>query len=95
VRVRGQRQGILVGRSLGKFKAQLPSPPFLRIHRSLIVNMDKLREIATIDRDTMHLRLEGCAEVFVVGRATAARIRKLYPGLLRRSGEAAAARDRP
>lgn len=86
-------KAILVGRSLGKFEVQLPSPPFLRVHRSLIVNMDRMREIETIDRDTMHLRLDGCAEAFVVGRATAARIRKLYPELPRRSGDAA--RNRP
>jgi hypothetical protein len=52
-----------------------------------------LREIEMIDRNTMHLRLDGCAEPFVVGRATAARIRKLYPGLPRRTGGADAARD--
>lgn len=87
-------QTILVGRSLGKFETQLPSPPFLRVHRSLIVNMDKIREIEMVDRNTMHLGLEGCAEAFTVGRATAARIRKLYPGLPRRGGVAGAARDR-
>lgn len=86
-------QAILVGRSLGKFAMELPSPPFLRIHRSLIVNTDRLREIEMIDRNTMHRRLDGCAEPFVVGRATAARIRKLYPGLPRRTGGADAARD--
>lgn len=83
-------QTILAGRSLGKFETQLPSPPFLRVHRSLIVNMDKIREIEMIDRNTMHLALEGCAETFVVGRATAARIRKLYPELPRRHDAGAA-----
>jgi two-component system LytT family response regulator len=80
---------ILVNQSLGKCEAQVPAPPFLRIHRSLIVNMDRLREIETIDRDTVRLRLDGCAEVFVVGRTTAARIRKLYPGLPRQRPAAA------
>jgi two-component system, LytTR family, response regulator len=71
---------ILVGQSLGRFEAQVPTPPFLRINRSLIVNTHRIREIETVDRDTMHISLDGCAEAFVVGRATAARIRKLYPG---------------
>jgi two-component system, LytTR family, response regulator len=31
--------------SLGVFEAQLPSPPFLRIHRSTIVNLDRVREM--------------------------------------------------
>ena len=85
---------ILVNQSLGKFEAQAPAPPFLRIHRSLIVNMDRIREIETIDRDTTHLRLEGCAEPFAVGRASAARIRKLYPGLPRRGPTSPADRGR-
>lgn len=71
-------QTILVGRSLGKFEAELPMPPFLRVNRSLIVNTDRMREIETIDRNTMHIRIDGCGEPFEVGRATAARIRKLY-----------------
>lgn len=72
---------ILAGQSLGKFEAHVPTPPFLRIHRSLIVNMDRIREIETVNRDTMHISLDGCGEAFVVGRATAARIRRLYPKL--------------
>lgn len=84
---------ILVGQSLGKFEAQVPTPPFLRINRSLIVNSDRIREIETVDRDTMRIRLDDCAEAFVVGRATAARIRKLYPGMARRASSHLAERD--
>lgn len=69
---------VLVGQSLGKFEAELPMPPFLRVNRSLIVNTDRMREIETIDRNTMHIRLDGCGEPFEVGRAAAARIRKQY-----------------
>ncbi len=31
--------------SLSVFEAQLPSPPFMRIHRSTLVNLDRLREM--------------------------------------------------
>lgn len=85
---------ILVGQSLGMFETQLPTPPFLRVHRSLIVNTEKVRELETVDRDTMHIRLDGCAEPIVVGRATAAKIRKLFPGLSRRGAPTSEGRDR-
>ncbi|NVO14549.1 MAG: response regulator transcription factor [Rhodoplanes sp.] len=67
---------LLAGQSLGKFEAQMPQPPFLRISRSLMVNIDRLVEIETIDRDTTRIGLDGCAESFVVGRIVAAKVKK-------------------
>jgi hypothetical protein len=36
-------------------------------------------EIERTDRNTAYVRLDGCAEKFALGRAAAARVRKLLP----------------
>ncbi len=70
---------ILAGQSLGSFEAQLPGPTFLRLDRSLIINTERAMEIERTDRNTAYVRLDGCAEKFALGRAAAARVRKLLP----------------
>lgn len=44
VRTRGKRPTFAVHR-LGDLADTLPSPPFLRIHRSHVVNLDHVREV--------------------------------------------------
>jgi two-component system LytT family response regulator len=75
VHVAGQPE-VMIWRSLAHFESLLPSPPFLRLGRSLIINRDRLRNIETPSRAEARLALEGMAEPLILGRAAAARLRE-------------------
>ena len=75
VHVAGQPE-VMIWRTLAHFESLLPSPPFLRLGRSLIINRDRLRNVETPSRAEARLTLEGMAEPLVVGRAAAARLRE-------------------
>lgn len=75
VHVAGQPE-VMIWRTLAHFESLLPSPPFLRLGRSLIINRDRLRNIETPSRAEARLTLEGMAEPLIVGRAAAARLRE-------------------
>jgi len=75
VHVAGQAE-VMIWRTLAHFESLLPSPPFLRLGRSLIINRDRLRNIGTPSRAEARLTLEGMAEPLVLGRAAAARLRE-------------------
>jgi two-component system LytT family response regulator len=67
---------VLAGQSLGQLEATMPKPPFIRISRSLVINMVRVREIETVDRDTTRLWLTGWTESFLLGRAASAKLKK-------------------
>ncbi|MBY0324699.1 MAG: LytTR family DNA-binding domain-containing protein [Reyranella sp.] len=67
---------LMIWRTLSHFESLLPSPPFLRLGRSLIVNRDRLRTIETPSRETARLMLHGMDEPLTLGRAAAARLRE-------------------
>jgi two-component system LytT family response regulator len=67
---------LMIWRTLGHFENVLPSPPFLRLGRSLIVNRDRLRNIETPSRESARLELHGMDEVLTLGRAATARLRE-------------------
>nr|WP_250152425.1 LytTR family DNA-binding domain-containing protein [Ancylobacter radicis] len=67
---------LMILRSIGQFEEQLPSPPFLRLGRSILVNGDRIRSVDTRSRDDVRLALEGRAEPIVLGRAAAARLKQ-------------------
>ena len=67
---------LMMWRTLAHFEDVLPSPPFLRLGRSLIVNRDRLRRVETPSREIARIMLEGVAEPLTLGRAAAARLRK-------------------
>jgi two-component system, LytTR family, response regulator len=75
-----EQSPMLILRPLADWDVALPSPPFLRAGRSLIVNVSRILEIATDSRDRTRLRLQGIDREFVLGRPAAARVR----GALRR-----------
>jgi two-component system LytT family response regulator len=68
---------VLIWRTLGHFEDLLPSPPFLRLGRSLIINLDRLRRIETPSRASAHITLQGMADSLVLGRTAAARLREV------------------
>lgn len=71
-----RRLPLLASQPLGELMAQIPSPPFIRLDRSLVINVDRIREIETIDRSCTRLCLEGHGEDFLLGRTASARLKK-------------------
>jgi two-component system LytT family response regulator len=67
---------VMIWRTLAHFESLLPSPPFLRLGRSLIINRDRLRNFETPSRDTARLTLEGMTEPLILGRTATARLRE-------------------
>lgn len=77
---------VMIWRTLAHFESLLPSPPFLRLGRSLIINRDRLRNIETQSRSSARVTLQGMAEPLILGRTAAARLRDLRltpPGSVR------------
>jgi two-component system LytT family response regulator len=66
----------MMWRTLGHFESVLPSPPFLRLGRSLIINRDRLQNVETPSREVARVTLQGMAEPLTLGRAAAARLGK-------------------
>ena len=67
---------VMIWRTLAHFESLLPSPPFLRLGRSLIINRDRLRNIETPSRAGGRVTLQGMAEPLILGRTAAARLRE-------------------
>ena len=67
---------VMIWRTLAHFESLLPSPPFLRLGRSLIINRDRLRNIETQSRSSARVTLQGMAEPLILGRTAAARLRE-------------------
>ncbi len=66
----------LVCRLLRHFEAQLPAPPFVRISRSLIVNLDQLERVEWQDAGRCSLSLGGGIGPVTLGRIAARRLRQ-------------------
>jgi len=66
---------VLVSTSIGRYDDALPSPPFLRLDRSLIVNRDHLTKWDRLSKDHGHLRLRGVETLFDLGRTAMERLR--------------------
>ncbi len=67
---------VMIWRTLAHFESLLPSPPFLRLGRSLIINRDRLQNIGAQSRESTRITLQGIAEPLTLGRAAAARLRE-------------------
>lgn len=68
---------ILAGQPLGVLEALVPKPPFVRLDRSLIINMSRLRAIETVDRSQTRVWLHGGAEELLLGRTAAEKLKRL------------------
>jgi two-component system LytT family response regulator len=66
----------LVCRLLRHFEAQLPTPPFVRISRSLIVNLDQLERVEWREAGRCSLSLGGDIMPVTIGRIAARRLRQ-------------------
>ncbi len=65
----------LISRSIGEWLLQLPTPPFLRLDRSLIINLDRVASFATQDRDETSLQMQDVAQPLQLGRTASAKLR--------------------
>jgi two-component system LytT family response regulator len=74
------RPEVMIWRTLTHFDALLPSPPFFRLSRSLIVNRDRLRQVDSQARDGAVITLEGIPAPLAVGRTANQRLREILSG---------------
>lgn len=68
---------MLASLPLGRFDTQLPTPPFLRINRSLIVNALQIERIVPLDRNTTSIHLRGFHTPLQVGRSARGALRRM------------------
>lgn len=67
---------LLICRTLSSCESTLPDPPFVRLSRSLMINLERLSGVEQISRDEARLSLRGLASQFVVGRRALTRLKK-------------------
>ncbi len=66
-------------RSIGTWAQQLVAPGFLRVDRSLIINLARVRGIDVHSRDLASLRMEGMERPLSIGRTALMRLRAALP----------------
>ena len=72
-----QQPPILACRRLGEFDELLPSPPFIRLDRSLIINLDRVSKVERLSRNEAHLWMRGLAEPVEIGRTAIASLQEI------------------
>lgn len=72
-----QQPPILACRRLGEFDELLPSPPFMRLDRSLIVNLERLSKVERESRNGARIWLRGLPEPVEIGRTALARLQEI------------------
>lgn len=70
-------QAYLAGGLLGKFEADLPSPPFCRLSRSLIVNLEHIHTVEWQAGGRSILRFSAAGREISLGRSATRRLRQL------------------
>lgn len=66
---------MLILRTLSHFEGLLPAPPFRRLGRSVLVNLDRVRGVQSRDRNLSHVMLDGLDDALPLGRVATARLR--------------------
>lgn len=67
---------ILSGQSLKQIEAALPEESFLRLDRSTILNLRRLKSFRTVEKVKMRLFCEGLEGSMIIGRSAATVLRK-------------------
>lgn len=73
--IRGEKP-LLICHPLGSYEKVLPRPPFRRLDRSLVVNLELVLSAERRSRDEARLVIEGVEEALVIGRTAQARLRE-------------------
>lgn len=66
---------VLMGYSLGRYESMLPQPTFVRVSRSLVVNLTRVESLTSTSRDENLLKLSGVAEPIELRRVAAVRLK--------------------
>jgi two-component system LytT family response regulator len=74
--IHAQGRRYLVGRRLVTLDDRLPSPPFLRVHRSHIVNLDDVERMRLLDKGQAEVHMKSGATV-PVSRVRSQELRRL------------------
>ncbi len=61
-------QALMICQTLRNYEQSLPSPPFLRLDRSLMLNVKRIVKIEHLSRDETRIFLAGATRSFSVGR---------------------------
>jgi len=72
----GGEEPMLILRSIGEWESLLPSPPFLRADRSVILNKDLVRDAQVTGRNEMRVQFAGVERPILLGRSAAVRLRR-------------------
>jgi two-component system LytT family response regulator len=67
---------LLIGQSLGHFTRTLPLPPFLRVDRSVLLNVAEIRELEISPSRGATVFFGGCEQSLALGRAAVRRLRQ-------------------
>ena len=70
---------LMICQPLGTYEKILPFPPFARIDRSHIINLDQITRLERKSRDEADLVLEGIKEKIPIGRAAQLRLKDQLP----------------
>lgn len=67
---------ILAGRPIGDLTAELPTPPFLRLSRSIVLNLTCILRIETEGRDHIRVHLRDVPKPIALGRSAGTALRR-------------------
>jgi two-component system LytT family response regulator len=67
---------VMICQKLGAYERTLPSPPFVRVSRSLMLNVNAFVRSQRLSRDEEQVWLAGLAEPVTLGRAAQMRLRE-------------------
>ncbi len=79
---------LLILRTLSHFEALLPAPPFQRLGRSVLINLDRVRHLQSRGRNLSHVTLDGLDGALSLGRIATSRLRAALSARLRPPGAA-------
>lgn len=77
----GGRESLMICQSLGNYERQLPNPPFLRLDRSLIIHLERVKALEISPTRGARVYLEGTERSFLLGRTALRRLRAALPQL--------------
>jgi two-component system LytT family response regulator len=67
---------VLIRRSMSEWERILPSPPFIRVHRSIIINVQAVKKVVMNGRDELDAEIAGFLAPLHFGRRSATRLRR-------------------
>ncbi|MGH8045735.1 MAG: LytR/AlgR family response regulator transcription factor [Chthoniobacterales bacterium] len=71
---------LMICQKLGAYERMLPAPPFVRVSRSLMLNVDAFARSQRLSRDEEQVWLTGLPEPIALGRAAQQRLREALGG---------------